>query len=311
MPRFVLKYGAFLYFALKIKVMKINQFAFVLLFLCTISVVVAQPIRTTAVKNWNLEAVRFNASYHIQSPYLTDFTTIRKLAMDQNELTEVPDIASFNKQSNSQQGNLGNLIVQVSALYSPKSKKDPSVINRRRMLQVGLSYQDMATFESAYFKTEPVDTFKYLSKTREYFVNARASILQFEGAYLFTTDPDRAAYLYGGAGVNLGFSLSSLMQENTSETLLYNAPDSTYNELTVLGKDIKSKGYLVAAFAIPFGFHARIHKNWGAVADFRYNLMLVNNSGAGSFVRSGLQLGLGLKYTFGSFPDKKEEEEEL
>ena len=275
------------------------------------SMVYAQPIRTAPVKNWNLEAFRINGSYHIQSPHLTDFTNIRNLASDSSGLAKVPDIASYNQRDKTQQGNLGNLIIQASVFYSPKSKTDPSIINRRRMLQLGISYQDMPTFESAYFKTEPVDTFKFLSKTREYFVNARASMLQIEGAYLFTTDPDRALYLYGGAGLNLGFSISSVMQENTSETLLYNAPDSTNNELTVFANDINSKGYVNAALAIPFGFHARIYKNWGAVADFRYNLMLVNNSGAGSFVRSGLQLGLGLKYTFGSFPDKKEEEEEL
>ncbi len=179
------------------------------------------------------------------------------------------------------------------------------------MLQVGLSYQDMATFESAYFNTVKSDTSDFLSNTQEYYVNARQTLLQAEGAYLFTTDPDRAAYLYGGAGIGLGYSISSLMQESTSENASYNSPDTTYNNLVVKAKDIKSKGYLNLMFAVPFGFHARIYKNWGAVADFRYNLMLVNNSAAGSFVRSGIQLGLGIKYTFGSFPDKKEEEEEL
>jgi hypothetical protein len=275
------------------------------------AVIHAQPLRTGPVKNWNLEAVRINTSYHIQSPYLTDYTNVRNLASDASQLTEVSDIATFNKRDKTQQGNLGNLIIQASALYCPKSKTDPSLINRRRMVQLGLSYQDMATFESAYFKTEPVDTFKYLSKTREYFVNARASILQLEGAYLFTTDPDRAVYLYGGAGLNLGLSVASVMQENTSESLLYNAPDSTKSQLTVLAKDIKGKGYINAGVSVPFGFHARISKNWGAVADFRYNLMFTNNSGAGSFTRSGFQVGLGLQYTFGTFPDKKEEEEEL
>jgi len=274
-----------------------------------INVISAQPVRNTPVKNWNLEGFKINGSYHIQAPYLTDFTTIRKLAVNENELTAVPDIALFNLRSTSQQGNLGNLIIQASAFYSPKSKKDPSLINRRRLLQLGLSYQDMATFEAAYFNTIKSDTNEYLSTTREYFVNARASVLQLESSYLFTTDPDRAVYLYGGAGLNLGFSVLSVMQENTSESLLYNAPDSTKNQLTVVAKDIKGKGYFNAGISIPFGFHARIYKNWGALADFRYNFMLMNNFGAGSTTRSGIQRGLGIKYTIGTFPDKKEEDE--
>jgi hypothetical protein len=275
------------------------------------SMVYAQPIRTAPVKNWNLEAFRLNASLHIQSPYLTNYTNIRSLAKDASELTAVSDINVFTRRASSQQGNLGNLIVQASALLSPKSKKDPTIINRRRMLQVGLSYQDMATFESAYFNTVKSDTSDFLSNTREYYVNARQTLLQAEGAYLFTTDPDRAVYLYGGVGIGLGYSIASVMQESTSENASYNSPDTTYNDLVVKAKDIKSKGYLNLMLAVPFGFHARIYKNWGAIADFRYNLMLVNNSGAGSFVRSGIQLGLGINYTFGTFPDKKEEEEEL
>lgn len=275
-----------------------------------VNVISAQPVRNTPVKNWNLESLKINASYHIQAPYLTDFTTIRKLAVNENELTAVPDIALYNQRTTSQQGNLGNLIIQASAFYSPKSKKDPSLINRRRMLQLGLSYQDMVTFESAYFNTIKSDTNDYLSTTREYFVNARASILQLETSYLFTTDPDRAVYLYGGAGLNLGLSVLSVVQENTSESLLYDAPDSTKNQLMVVANDVKGKGYFNAGVSVPFGFHARIYKNWGALADFRYNLMFANNSGAGSFVRNSFQIGLGLQYTFGTFPDKKEEQEE-
>ena len=49
-----------------------------------------------------------------------------------------------------------------------------------------------------------------------------------------------------------------------------------------LSSKVKTKPYLNVAFTVPFGFHARIYKNWGALADFRYNFMVMNNFGAGS-----------------------------
>jgi hypothetical protein len=149
-----------------------------------------------------------------------------------------------------------------------------------------------------------VDT---ITTTRDYYVKARQNLLQAESAYLFTTDPDRSVYLYGGAGLNLGFSVSSSMEENTGVTITNSETEKT--TYTPSLKDIKTKPYLNVVFAVPFGFHARIYKNWGALADFRYNFMVINNFGAGSTVRSGLQLGLGIKYTIGTFPDKKEEDE--
>lgn len=264
----------------------------------------AQPIRTAPVKKWNLEAYRFNASYHINSSTLTDYGTVLNLASNSADLTPV-DIEDYNPAERSRQGNLGNLMLQASVLYSPRDRKDATLINRRRMLQLGLSFQNMLTYESGYSLSEEVDSIT--TTTRDYYVKARQNLLQAESAYLFTTDPDRAVYLYGGAGLNLGFSVSSSMEENTGVTISNSETEKT--TYTPNLKDIKTKPYLNVALTVPFGFHARIYKNWGALADFRYNFMLMNNFGAGSTTRSGIQLGLGIKYTIGTFPDKKDEDE--
>jgi hypothetical protein len=264
----------------------------------------AQPTRSTPVKKWNLEAFRFNAAYHIHSSTLTDFGTVLNLASNAADLTLVDNFEAYKLAESSRQGNLGNLILQASVLYSPRDRKDATLINRRRMAQFGLSFQNMLTYESGYSLSEKVDT---ITTTRDYYVKARQNLLQAESAYLFTTDPDRSVYLYGGAGLNLGFSVSSSMEENTGVTITNSETEKT--TYTPSLKDIKTKPYLNVVFAVPFGFHARIYKNWGALADFRYNFMVINNFGAGSTVRSGLQLGLGIKYTIGTFPDKKEEDE--
>jgi hypothetical protein len=264
----------------------------------------AQPIRNTPVKKWNFEAFRFNGSYHIHSSTLTDYGTIQNLASNSTDLTPVDNFEMYNPAERSRQGNLGNLMLQASILYSPRDRKDATLVNRRRMVQLGLSFQNMLTYEAGYSLSEKVDT---ITTTRDYYVKARQNLLQAESAYLLTTDPDRAVYLYGGAGLNLGFSISASMEENTGETITNSETEKT--TYTPSLKNIKTKPYLNFAFTVPFGFHARIYKNWGALADFRYNLMVMNNFGSGSAVQSGIQLGFGIKYTIGTFPEKQEDDE--
>jgi hypothetical protein len=294
-----------------------NNIGFLLIFNFGISSYFnAQPIRNTPVKKWNLEAFRFNASYCNYAPRLTDFTTVQKLAARTADLTSLPDFNVYRRSETSRQGNIGNILLQASVVYSPRNWKDASLINRRRMVQFGLSFQNMSTYETAYSLNSIVDS--VTMRTSDYFVNARQNLLQAESAYLFTTDPDRAVYLYGGAGFNLGFSISSVMEENTSVTITNSVTGKT--TYTTRLKDIKTKPYFNWSFVVPFGFHARIYKNWGALADFRYNLIVINNFGEmtddknkftleNRIVRPLLQLGLGIKYTIGTFPEKKEVDE--
>jgi hypothetical protein len=191
--------------------------------------------------------------------------------------------------------------------FSPKSKADNS-INRRRTIQLGLGFQDVSTFEAAYSINQKIAGTDS-SYSRDYFVNARQKALFLQGSYIWNTDPDKAVNLYAGLGLDVGYSLSSVLVENTNQSYIYTSDDSTSTTFLPNEKQIDGISYLNLAIVVPFGLHARIYKNWGATADFRYAFNSVNALGASSFMRSHIQVGLGLRYTFGKFPDRKPEEE--
>jgi hypothetical protein len=140
-------------------------------------------------------------------------------------------------------------------------------------------------------------------------VSGRQKALFLQSAYLFNTDPDKAVNVYAGLGFDLGYSLSSTLIENTNQSYIYTSNDSTNTTFLPNEKTVDAIGLLNVALVVPFGLHARIYKNWGATAEFRYALSSVYALGASSLVRSHFQAGLGVRYTFGKFKDRKPEEE--
>ena len=265
------------------------------------------PEQIWPTKKWNLQSVRLNPYFNIYSPQLVDIEAIKSLASDPNALSVYDDIASFNRREDSQQGSLGNFLMVGSVGFSPKSKLDNS-INRRRTIQLGIGFQDVSTFEAAYSINQKVSGTDS-SYSRDYFVSARQKSLFLHGSYIWNTDPDKAVNVYAGLGLDVGYSLSSVLVENTNQSYIYTSNDSTSTTFIPNEKQIDGVSYLNLALVVPFGLHARIYKNWGATAEFRYALNSVNAAGASSFVRSHIQVGLGIRYTFGKFPDRKPEDE--
>lgn len=265
------------------------------------------PEQIWPTKKWNFQSVRLNAYYNIYSPSLVDYEAIKGLAKDIKSLSIPDDINKFNRREDSQQGGLGNLVIVGSVGFSPKSKGD-NTINRRKTVQLGLGYQDLSTFETAYSINEKV-TGTDSSISRDYFVSGRQKAMFLQGAYIWNTDPNKAVNLYAGLGLDLGYSLSSVLVENTNKSFIYTSNDSTSNTFIPNEKTLDGIGYLNIGLVVPFGFHARIYKNWGTTAEFRYALNSTSASGASSFVRSHFQAGLGVRYTFGKFADRKPEEE--
>jgi hypothetical protein len=289
-----------------------NVYLLVLLVLTSFSISTAQrlpdpPVQIWPTKKWNLQSIRLNPYFNIYSPSLVDNEVIKSLALDQANLSVPIDIASFNRREDSQQGSLGNFMMIGSMGFSPKSKADNS-INRRRTIQLGLGFQDVSTFEAAYSINQKIAGTDS-SYSRDYFVNARQKALFLQGSYIWNTDPDKAVNLYAGLCLDVGYSLSSVLVENTNQSYIYTSDDSTSTTFLPNEKQIDGISYLNLAIVVPFGLHARIYKNWGATADFRYAFNNVNALGASSFMRSHIQVGLGLRYTFGKFPDRKPEEE--
>lgn len=265
------------------------------------------PDQIWPTKKWNLQSVRVNAFFNIYSPSLVDYEAIRGLAKDPKSLSIPDDINNFNRREDSQQGVLGNFVMIGSVGFSPKNKAGNS-INRRRTLQLGLGFQDVSTFEASYSINEKfagTDS----SFSRDFFVSGRQKALFLQSAYLFNTAPDKAVNVYAGLGFDLGYSLSSSLIENTNQSYIYSSNDSTNTTFLPNERTVDAIGYLNMALVVPFGLHARIYKNWGASAEFRYALNSVNALGASSFVRSHFQVGLGVRYTFGKFKDRKPEQE--
>jgi hypothetical protein len=258
-------------------------------------------------KNWNLQSVRVNAFFNIYSPSLVDYESIKGLAKDVESLSIPGDIDKFNRREDSQQGSIGNFVMIGSVGFSPKNKADNS-INRRRTLQVGLGFQDVSTFETAYSINQKIAGTDS-SFSRDYFVSGRQKAIFLQSAYLFNTDPDKAVNVYAGLGFDLGYSLSSTLIENTNQSYIYTSNDSTNTTFLPNEKTVDAIGLLNVALVVPFGLHARIYKNWGASAEFRYALSSVYAPGASSLVRSHFQAGLGVRYTFGKFKDRKPEQE--
>ena len=265
------------------------------------------PEQIWPTKNWNLQSVRVNAFFNIYSPSLVDYEAINGLAKDVESLSIYDDIDEFNRREDSQQGSLGSFLMIGSVGFSPKNKADNS-INRRRTLQLGLGFQDVSTFETAYSINQKIAGTDS-SFSRDYFVSGRQKAIFLQSAYLFNTDPDKAVNVYAGLGFDLGYSLSSTLIENTNQSYIYTSNDSTNTTFLPNERTVDAIGYLNVALVVPFGLHARIYKNWGASAEFRYALNSVNALGASSFVRSHFQVGLGVRYTFGKFKDRKPEQE--
>lgn len=289
-----------------------NVYLSALLVLSSFSVIKAQrlpdpPEQIWPTKKWNLQSIRLNPYFNIYSPSLVDNEVIKSLASDQANLSVPIDIAGFNRREDSQQGSLGNFMMIGSMGFSPKSKTDNS-INRRRTIQLGLGFQDVSTFEAAYSINQKI-TGTDSSYSRDYFVSGRQKAMFLQGSYIWNTDPDKAVNLYAGLGLDVGYSLSSVLVENTNQSYIYTSDDSTSTTFLPNEKQIDGVSYLNLAVVVPFGLHARIYKNWGATADFRYAFNSVNAIGASSFTRSHIQVGLGLRYTFGKFPDRKPEDE--
>lgn len=289
-----------------------NVYLLALLFLTGFSLSKAQrlpdpPEQIWPTKKWNLQSIRLNPYFNIYSPKLVDNEVIKSLASDQSALSVPSDIASFNRREDSQQGSLGNFLMVGSLGFSPKSKMDNS-INRRKVIQLGLGYQDVSTFEAAYSINQKIAGTDS-SFSRDYFVSARQKSLFLQGSYIWNTDPDKAVNVYAGLGLDIGYSLSSVLVENTNQSYIYTSNDSTSTTFLPNEKQVDGVSYLNLALVVPFGLHARIYKNWGATAEFRYALNSVSALGASAFVRSHIQAGLGLRYTFGKFPDRKPEEE--
>jgi hypothetical protein len=301
----------FVFFALNISDMK-NSFFLAAFLFGSISVTTAQtlpdpPEQIWPTKKWNFQSVRLNAYYNIYSPKLVDAAAIKLLAADANTLSIPSDLADFNRREDSQQGSLGNLVVIGSVAFSPKSKND-NTINRRKTVQLGLGYQDLSTFETAYSINEKV-TGTDSSISRDYFVSGRQKAMFLQGAHIWNTDPDKAVNIYAGVGLDLGYSLSSVLVENTNKSYIYTSSDSSSNTFLPNEKTLDGVSYFNVALVVPFGFHARIYKNWGTTAEFRYALNSTIASGASSLVRSHFQAGLGVRYTFGKFADRKPEQE--
>jgi hypothetical protein len=301
----------FVFFELIISDMK-NNFLWAAFLFAGISATTAQtlpdpPEQIWPTKKWNFQSVRLNAYYNIYSPKLVDAEAIKLLAADASTLSIPIDLANFNRREDSQQGSLGNLVVIGSVGFSPKSKND-NTINRRKTVQLGLGYQDLSTFETAYSINEKVigtDS----SISRDYFVSGRQKAMFLQGSYIWNSDPDKAVNIYAGIGLDLGYSISSVLVENTNKSYLYTSNDSTSNTFLPNEKTLDGIGSINVALVVPFGFHARIYKNWGTTAEFRYALNSMSASGASSLVRSHFQAGLGVRYTFGKFADRKPEEE--
>jgi len=282
------------------------KYRYLLLLLITSCAAFGQIEYTAPIKKWNPIQYRFSGGYNIYNPTLTDYQTILKLAKNATEVELPADIDQFNRRNDSQQGSLGNLILTASAAYSPGNVNDKTVY-RSRMVQFSIGYQDISTFEAAYSINQKLFANTDSSLSRDFFANGRQKTLMLEGAYLRSTDQERAVYLYAGLGLQLGMSLSSKLEVNTNRSYLYSSSDSSNTTFIPKVSSLSGVSYLNTGLAIPFGLHARIWKNWGVAADFRYVLGYSLAFGASGYGRSYMQAGLGLCYSFGKFPERKPE----
>lgn len=285
--------------------MKLFTLSLCLLFCLTLEAQIEYPY---PIKPWSLQQFKLVGGYNAYSPQLTDYGSIAELAKSASDLSIPADISAFNRRSDSQQGSLGNLVMMASAGFSPGNAAEKT-INTRKLLQFSLGYTEVSTLEAAYSINQRIFSTPDSSLSRDYFVYGRQRAVILEGAYLFRTDVERAVYAYGGAGLQLGMSISSTLEENTNRSFIYTSNDSSATTFIPNIKEIKGAPYLNTGLVIPFGVHARIFKNWGAVADFRYALGYTQALGGPGFVRSHFQATLGLSYTLGKFPDRKPEDE--
>lgn len=285
--------------------MKHYLLCFSLLFCVSVRAQIEYPY---PIKKWSLQQFKLAGGYNAYSPLLTDYSSISQLAKSSSDLSIPSDIASFNRRGDSQQGSLGNLALWASAGFSPGKPTEKS-INTRRLLQLSLGYQDVSTLEAAYSINQKIFSTPDSSLSRDYFVFGRQRAVMLEGAYLFRTDVERAVYAYGGVGLQLGMSFSSVLEENTNRSFIFTTSDSSATTFIPNISEIKGVPYFNTGLVLPFGAHARIYKNWGAVADFRYVFGFTQAIGGASFTRSYLQATLGISYTLGKFPERKPEDE--
>ncbi len=285
--------------------MKQSLLVFSFLFCVLVQAQVEYPY---PIKKWSLQQFKLVGGYNAYSPQLTDYSSISQLAKSSSDLNIPTDIALFNRRDDSQQGSLGNLVLWASAGYSPGNAAEKS-INTRRMLQFSLGYQEVSTLEAAYSINQKIFSTPDSSLSRDYFVFGRQRAVILESVYLLRTDVERAVYAYGGVGLQLGMSLSSVLEENTNRSFIYTTSDSSATTFIPNIEEIKGVSYFNTGLVLPFGAHARIYKNWGAVADFRYVFGFSQALGGLGFTRSYFQASLGISYTLGKFPDRKPEDE--
>lgn len=263
----------------------------------------AADSKPTSNKRFSLSDYQLNVSFNAYKPELTDYQTLKLIAANAADLNLPTNIDSFSRRPDSQEGSQGTALVVLSASFSPYSKKKEGY-NKQQLWRVGLSFRDVNTYESSYNFAQTIT--QDSSTSRDYLVNANQKVLGLETMYTFSTDVEKPVNVYVGLGLTAGYSISSNMEVNSNFNTIMKQPDGVnQTTFTPSSSIIKGKNAMYMGVFIPAGFHVRVKKNIGVLAEFRYGMYSTTISSGPKFSRNSVFAGIGLRYTLGVFEDKK------
>ncbi len=247
---------------------------------------------------------QFGVFFNAYSPVLTDYSTLKSIAVNPAELNLPANIDSFTRRPDSQEGSQGTAMIVLSTSFSPYSKSKERV-NRQHAFRVGLSFRDVNTYESSY--NYSININDSTTKSRDYFVNGNQKFLGLETMYTISSDDEKPVNVYIGLGLSAGYSIASTLEVNSNlNTILKQFDGNSQTQFTPNSSIIKGKNALYTGVFIPAGVHVRVRKNLGALAEFRYGMYSTAISGGGpKYSRNSVFAGIGIRYTFGVFEDRK------
>ncbi|MFM2285108.1 MAG: hypothetical protein RLZZ543_605 [Bacteroidota bacterium] len=241
--------------------------------------------------------------FNAYAPVLTDYQLIQTLASSPADLNLPANIDAFTRRLDSQEGNQGTASVVLSTAFSPWSKKKEAY-NKQHLLRVGLNFRDVNTYETSYNFAETITPDSSIS--RDYVVNANQKVLGVETMYSISTDAEKAVNVFVGLGLTAGYTVSSSLEVNSNLNIIKKQADgANATKFIPNNRIIKGKSAMYSGVFIPAGIHARVRKNVGVLAEFRYSMFNTSASNGGpKFSRNSIFAGIGIRYTFGVFESK-------
>jgi len=259
-------------------------------------------------KKFKLSDFQFTGYFTSSPNQLVEYTTIRDLASNPEELALPDSIDSYTRRETSQEGSQGSAAVIASFSFNPFNK-ERGEYNERQVWRIGLAFRGMKTFESSYNKSTSSpgmdSTIVDVTESRDYFVNASQTGLMLETSYSFSSDPTKPVKAFIGVGAQFGYTIGSRMEVNSNTNIITQYIDESETVFTPNNFNVNGKNSMLWGVFIPAGVHIRVRKNLGVVTEVRYGLT-GNNSSAISFTRSTVYAGVGLRFTLGTFEDKQD-----